>query len=74
MAKIDSLFEVMLQQDASDLHLSEGQPPKVRAHGRISNLDHPTLTRQHMEQYLQEICSTDRWQHFQEVKTLSIQK
>ena len=70
MAKIDSLFEVMLQQDASDLHLSEGQPPKVRAHGRISNLDHPTLTRQHMEQYLQEICSTDRWQHFQEVKDL----
>jgi twitching motility protein PilT len=64
MAKIDQLFDAMLAGDGSDLHLAEGQPPKIRRHGRLEKLDHPTLTADTLQAYLREICSPERWQHF----------
>lgn len=70
MAKIDMLFEHMLSSDASDLHLSEGQPPKLRCHGRITNTEYPVLTAQNMQEYLQEICSDDRWEYYLDKKDL----
>jgi twitching motility protein PilT len=33
MAKIDELFKIMVEQGASDLHLSAGAPPILRLHG-----------------------------------------
>ena len=38
MAKIDSLFTVMLEQGASDLHLVAGQKPVLRVHGELERL------------------------------------
>ena len=35
MAEIDSLFEILMAKSGSDLHLAEGQPPKIRLHGEI---------------------------------------
>ena len=35
MAYIDQFFEVLINAGASDLHLGEGQPPKIRRHGEI---------------------------------------
>ncbi|MFI5398892.1 MAG: type IV pilus twitching motility protein PilT [Candidatus Binatia bacterium] len=64
MAKIDQLFDFMMGQDGSDLHLAEGQPPKIRRHGRLMKLDRPVLTATMMLEYLQEICPAERWQHF----------
>ena len=64
MALIDRLFEEMLAKGGSDLHLAEGQPPKIRRHGRLAALDHPVLTAETMRGYLQEICLPDRWQRF----------
>ncbi|HUI28150.1 MAG TPA: PilT/PilU family type 4a pilus ATPase [Candidatus Kryptonia bacterium] len=66
MAAIDRLFDVMLAEDGSDLHLAEGQPPKIRRHGRLVTLDQPALTGETMRGYLQEICTAERWQHFLE--------
>ena len=34
-AYIDQFFEVLIEAGASDLHLAEGQPPKIRRHGDI---------------------------------------
>ena len=36
MAVIDQYFQHLVTSGGSDLHLSEGQPPKMRAHGAIS--------------------------------------
>jgi twitching motility protein PilT len=36
MAKIDRLFQYLVSSGGSDLHLSEGAPPKVRVHGGVS--------------------------------------
>ncbi|MCK6472573.1 MAG: PilT/PilU family type 4a pilus ATPase [Planctomycetes bacterium] len=70
MPKIDNLFKALLKFDASDLHMSEGQPPKVRVHGRLTALNHPVLTSEMMKEYLQEICAPDRWKHFLENRDL----
>jgi twitching motility protein PilT len=64
MAKIDSLFDTMLFAQGSDLHLAEGQPPKARRHGGLITLQHPVLTAEMMRDYLEELCSPDRWQQF----------
>ena len=65
MPKIDTLFNTMLDAGGSDLHLSEGQPPKTRVHGRMEVLNHPVLTNESMREYLSEICPKKRWEHFQ---------
>jgi twitching motility protein PilT len=70
MAKIDALFDAMLDAGASDLHLSEGQPPKIRQYGNLVKLDYPVLTAEMMRDYLEPICPPDRWQRFQESRDL----
>ena len=34
--KIDRFFKYLVENGGSDLHLSQGQPPKIRVHGSIS--------------------------------------
>ena len=36
--QIDRLLDVMVKQDASDLHITVGRPPTVRLNGRLRNL------------------------------------
>jgi twitching motility protein PilT len=43
IAKIDSLFKMMKQQGASDLHISTGASPLFRLHGEMEKLNYPTL-------------------------------
>jgi twitching motility protein PilT len=66
MARIDRLFDILLSEDGSDLHLAEGQPPKIRRHGHLVKLDDPSLTADMIRAYLQEICAPERWQRFLE--------
>ncbi len=68
MAKIDTLFTTLLEKDGSDLHMLEGQPPKIRRHGDLTPLDHPPLTSESIREYLEEICAPDRWSRFIEIK------
>jgi len=70
VALIDRLFSDMLAKGGSDLHLAEGQPPKIRRHGRLTTLDHPVLTAETMRGYLQEICLPERWERFVETGDL----
>ena len=44
MAHIDQFFEVLINAGASDLHLAEGQPPKIRRHGDVIPIREETLT------------------------------
>lgn len=64
MADIDKFFHVLVEHKASDLHLSEGQPPKIRLHGDIQPIREEVLTHSEMEHLLSEIAGHDRWQHY----------
>jgi twitching motility protein PilT len=62
---IDDLFDIIVQNKASDLHLQEGQPPKMRLHGDIRAIRPEVLTTSEMEQMLSEVAGPVRWAAFQ---------
>ena len=64
MAQIDQLFEVLINAGASDLHLAEGQPPKIRRHGDVMPIRNELLTADEMNYMLSEICTPKNWQRF----------
>ena len=71
MAKIDYLFEEMLKNGGSDLHLSEGFRPKIREHGSIRELaNEKILTVNTLEEYLSEICPKDKWQKYKKTNDI----
>ena len=54
MAKIDAFFNFMLEQKASDLHLSSGNPPILRINGDLHKLDYPPLDNDKLKAMLQQ--------------------
>src|SRR5215216_1387667 len=66
MAYIDQFFEVLVNAGASDLHLGEGQPPKIRRHGEVMPIRNEALTRDEMAYMMSEISGVDRWQRYEE--------
>ncbi len=66
MAYIDQFFNVLVNAGASDLHLGEGEPPKVRRHGEIVAIRNEPLTNEEMAFMMSEICGADRWARFNE--------
>ena len=41
MAQIDGFFKMMVEQNASDLHMIAGQQPMVRVDGEIERIKYP---------------------------------
>ena len=71
MARIDSFFRHLIESKGSDLHISEGQPPKVRIHGTIRLIpDQPVLDHNTMMSLLPEICDAKAFDHFLETGDL----
>ena len=66
MAKIDAYFQKLIELGGSDLHLSEGQPPKVRVHGSITPIGEEILAGKEFEEMLGEICSPKPFAQFLE--------
>ena len=66
MPYIDQFFQVLIDSGASDLHLAEGQSPKIRRHGEIVPIREEPLTQEEMSYMLSEICTPERWQRFEE--------
>jgi twitching motility protein PilT len=57
MARIDHFFRYLIENKGSDLHLSEGQPPKIRVHGTVSAIpNEDTLMGDDFKSLLAEIC------------------
>lgn len=42
--EMNDLLDLMVEQGASDLHVSVGQPPVLRVHGAMTPIDGPALT------------------------------
>lgn len=65
MAKIDKYFKYLVEQNGSDLHLSEGSVPKVRIHGAVTEIpDEPVLEGEEFQQLLAEICEDSAFQDY----------
>ncbi|MFL6583813.1 MAG: type IV pilus twitching motility protein PilT [Chthoniobacterales bacterium] len=65
MAYIDQLFEVIVQEGASDLHIGEGQPPKMRRHGDVMPIRPEPVTREEAAFMLSEISGPQLWERFE---------
>jgi len=66
MAYIDQFFDVLIEAGASDLHVAEGQPPKIRRHGDVLPIREEILTHEEMQFMLSEICGEKSWPIFEE--------
>ena len=66
MAVIDQYFQHLIASGGSDLHLSEGQPPKMRAHGAISPIAEGVLEHGTLDYMLREICDPKAYERYLE--------
>jgi twitching motility protein PilT len=66
MPIIDNYFQQLIELGGSDLHLSQGQPPKVRVHGSIKPIAPDLLTQATMETMMREICEPRAWDRYTE--------
>jgi twitching motility protein PilT len=64
VAYIDQFFEVLINAGASDLHLAQGQPPKVRRHGEVVPIRNEVLTEEEMAYLMSEISGMERWERY----------
>jgi twitching motility protein PilT len=67
---IDQYFDIIVESKASDLHMQEGQPPKMRVHGDIQAIRNEPLTKAEMAQMLSEVVGPKRWEKFEELGDL----
>jgi twitching motility protein PilT len=65
MAEIDKLFNTLISEKGSDLHLEEGQKPKMRVQGKLVEVGAETLTREKMVALLSPIALKEDWQKFE---------
>ncbi|WP_409478576.1 type IV pilus twitching motility protein PilT [Pseudobdellovibrio sp. HCB154] len=66
MATIDDLFRLMVEQKASDLHVTSGAPPYLRVHGMMSPLNYRQLTSQDVQGLIFEILNEKQKKAFVE--------
>lgn len=57
-------LKVMLQNEASDLHLKVGVAPVYRMHGSLAPADEPPLSREDLDKTLQDLLTDDQLAEF----------
>lgn len=71
MAKIDALFRLVKEKNASDLHMLEGLKPKLRASGELHAIeDHPVLDEPMLREYLHEIATPQQIEKYEKTGDL----
>src|SRR5437762_8833638 len=61
MPLLDQFLKVIVDQGGSDLHIGEGQPPKMRKHGDIAPIRETPLTHDETMSMLSEVCGERNW-------------
>jgi twitching motility protein PilT len=64
MAYIDQFFQVLVSAGASDLHMAQGAPPKIRQHGGIVPIRPEPLSEEEMAYMMSEISGPERWEKY----------
>ncbi len=66
MAQIDALFNELIKSDGSDLHLEQGQRPRMRINGKLIDCaDQLVLTQEYLCGILKEISTEENWQRLE---------
>ncbi len=63
---IQSLFQLMLQHKASDMHLAEGYSPGLRIDGEIVQVKLPPLDKQTAKNLIYQVLTKEQRSHFEE--------
>lgn len=66
MAKLDAFFKLMVDTQASDLHLSAGNPPLLRIHGDLQRVKYKVLEDEELREMLYEIDPEEIIKKFEE--------
>lgn len=66
MAKLDAFFKLMVDTQASDLHLSAGNPPLLRIHGDLQRVKYKVLEDEELREMLYEIAPEEIIKKFEE--------
>jgi twitching motility protein PilT len=67
---LKEILRSMLQHEASDLHLKVGAPPVVRLLGQLIPMDHPTLSREDMDEVVVQLTSPEQRAQFEREREL----
>jgi len=70
MARLDSFFNLMVEEGASDLHLSVGALPMLRLQGSLKNMEHPPFSEEVLRSMLYEILADHQIERFEKVSDL----
>jgi len=65
-ANIYDLLKIVVEKEASDLHITVGTPPQIRIRGSLYPLDMPSLTAQDTKQLCYSILTETQKHHFEE--------
>ncbi len=63
--KIQQLFKLMVESNASDLHLTIGAPPGLRVHGEVIKVKTQALTGEDTKRLVYQILSEDQKNEFE---------
>jgi twitching motility protein PilT len=63
---MDTLFRLLVQSGASDLHLRTGEPPMLRLHGELARQSQPALSAERLEAMLLSIMTAKEIGEFRE--------
>jgi Tfp pilus assembly pilus retraction ATPase PilT len=66
MYSMSDLLQLVVAENASDLHLRVGCPPVIRLHGVLHRVEGPTLKVEDTEELMRSITSDDNVQHVRE--------
>jgi twitching motility protein PilT len=65
MFEITNLFNTLIKRNGSDLHLEEGQKPKIRVNGQLVEIDNQILTKHAMISMMSNLVTIEDWQKFE---------
>ena len=66
MAYLDQFLQIVVRQEASDLHIAEGEPPKIRMHGDIMAIRAEPISHDEAKRMLSEVCGPRNWELFEQ--------
>ena len=72
MLHIDEMLRLLVQQDASDLHLRVGEPPVIRLHGSLTRLNMPVLSDRDMYDLIHPVMNSEREVRFEQTMELDM--
>src|SRR5438552_3738872 len=65
MAYLDQFLSLIVDQGGSDLHIGEGQPPKMRKHGDVAPIRAEPVSHDEAMSMLSEVCGQHNWEVFE---------